>query len=165
MQRWYLLSDLVTWFLTYQYMQEGRRLPPRSSTSRKNTSKPLPVWFAATVAAHSYWWAKAWAGGSQFDRQSHHRRCYRSPGYPLISSGRKATRRDAPLRELAYTLCSCRVHATRWVPLTTSSTLWQTIHTNFHCGWSTTETTAWSAASVRSVPLVARRMTSTVRFV
>ena len=102
MQRWYLLlsdlGDVVP--LTYQYMQEGRRLPSpiehleeehikaASSVVRDHRGRPL------VLVGKSL-------GGRVSVRVANRTTAVATValGYPLVSSGRKATRRDAPLRE------------------------------------------------------------------
>ena len=101
MQRWHLLlsdlGDVVP--LTYQYMQDGRRLPSPVERLEEEHIK------AASGVARDYRDRPLVLVGKSLGGRISVRIADRTTavatvalGYPLVSSGRKATRRDAPLR-------------------------------------------------------------------
>ena len=101
MQRWRLrLSDLGEVFpLTYAYMEEGRRIPP--PVARLETEHIQQ----ATALARAHRDRPLLLIGKSLGSRVSVMIAARTPavatiafGYPLVSSGRKATRRDAPLR-------------------------------------------------------------------
>jgi hypothetical protein len=102
MQRWRLrLSDLGEVFpLTYAYMQEGRRIPsPVARLEIEHLKR-------ATALAREHRNRPLLFVGKSLGSRVSVMVADRSPavatvafGYPLVSRGRKATRREAPLRD------------------------------------------------------------------
>jgi len=101
MQRWFLrlqdIGDVVP--LTYRYRQEGRRMPD-SMADLESTHLALAASLAAKHSGRPLVLAGKSMGGRVSVRVANQTEAVAvvAFGYPLVSSGRKKTRRDAALR-------------------------------------------------------------------